>query len=99
MADLVIENASIYTMDAARARASRVAIKKGIILALDHDAERHIGPATPRMDARGSTIVPGFIDSHGHMANLGRTLESLRLREVNTIEQVAAMVAGAARKL
>lgn len=98
-AALVIENASVYTMDAARTRASRLAIGNGIILALDQDVERHIGPATRRMDARGATIVPGFIDSHGHMASLGRTLESLRLREVKTIDQVAAVVAGAARTL
>jgi predicted amidohydrolase YtcJ len=99
MADLVIENANIYTMDAARARASRLAIKDGAILALDQDVERHIGPQTRRMDARGATMVPGFIDSHGHMAQLGRSMESLPLRGVKTIDAVAAMVAQAARKL
>jgi hypothetical protein len=99
MADLVIENANIYTMDASRARASRVAIKDGAILAFDEDVERHIGPATRRMDARGATLVPGFIDSHGHMAHLGRSLESLPLRGVKTIDAVAGMVAQAAHKL
>ncbi len=99
MADLVIENANIYTMDARRARASRLAIRDGIILALEEDVERHMGPQTRRMDARGATMVPGFIDSHGHMAHLGRSMESLPLRGVKSIDEVAGMVAQAARKL
>jgi predicted amidohydrolase YtcJ len=99
MADLVIENANIYTMDAAHACASRLAIKDGTILALDQDVAPHIGPQTQRMDARGATIVPGFIDSHGHMAHLGESIESLHLRGVKTVGAVAAMVAEAARKL
>jgi hypothetical protein len=99
MADLVIENANIYTMDAPRARASRLAIKDGAILALEEDVERHIGPRTRRLDARGATVAPGFIDSHGHMAHLGRSMESLPLRGVKTIDAVAGLVAQAARKL
>jgi predicted amidohydrolase YtcJ len=99
MADLVVENANIYTMDAARPHASRLAIRDGIILALDEDADRLTGASTRRLDAKGATIVPGFIDSHAHVEHLGRTLESLHLRGVTSIDAVAAMVAEAARKL
>ncbi|MCC6340573.1 MAG: amidohydrolase [Bryobacterales bacterium] len=83
-ADLVVENANIYTVNRAQPKASAMAVKDGRILAVGGDMGRYKGPLTRLIDAMGATIVPGMIDSHGHIAGLGGSLETLDLREANT---------------
>jgi len=90
-ADLAITGARIYTVDPAHPAATEIAVKSGKILAVD-DIAKFIGPSTRQIDARGSTIVPGFIDSHGHMEALGDSLETLDLRGTESLEEVAAIV-------
>ncbi len=95
-ADLAITGARIYTADAAHPTASSIAVKGGKILATD-DIAKHIGPATRQIDAHGGTIIPGFIDSHGHMEALGESLETLDLRGTKSAEEIAAIVRQAAQ--
>ena len=57
-------------MDAAEPRVSAIAVQGGRILAAGNDLSDHIGPETKVLDLAGATVVPGFIDSHGHMAGL-----------------------------
>ncbi len=95
-AELAVLNARIYTVDPNRPRASAIAVKDGLILAVGDDVSRHLGPATRRIDALGATLVPGFIDCHGHMRGLGESLEILNLREARSVEEVLAQVAKAA---
>src|SRR6266403_4562945 len=90
-ADLAITGARIYPVDPAHPIASAIAVKGGKILALD-DIARFIGPSTRQIDARGGTIIPGFIDSHGHMEALGDSLETLDLRGTRSVEEIAAIV-------
>ncbi len=71
-------------------------MKDGRILAVGNDVSRFLGPATRKIDAGGAAIVPGFIDSHGHMAGLGDMLETFDLRHVNSIDQIAGIVRKAA---
>ena len=94
-ADLAITGARIYTVDPAHPTASAIAVKNGKILAIN-DIERFIGPSTRRIDAQGATIIPGFIDSHGHMEALGDSLETLDLRGTKSVEEIAAIVRRAA---
>src|SRR5262245_47597595 len=42
------------------------------------------GPSTRVIDAAGATIVPGLIDAHVHIAELGATLERVNLVGVQT---------------
>jgi len=90
-ADLAITGARIYTVDPAHPIASAIAVKGGKILALD-DIARFIGPSTRQIEARGGTIIPGFIDSHGHMEALGDSLETLDLRGTRSVEEIARIV-------
>ena len=61
------------------------------------DAEKYVGPATRVTDLQGATVVPGLIDSHVHIANLGATLERVNLVGVETeAEAVERVVARAA---
>jgi len=95
VADWVLENANIYTVHAANPKAKAIAVKGSRIVAVG-DVHKHIGPATRRVDAKGATVVPGLIDSHGHIAGLGDSLEILDLREAESAADIAAQVAKAA---
>ena len=67
-ADLVLTGARIHTMDPSRPRATALAVRGDRLLAVGSDAEIQAlaGPSTERIDARGRTVVPGFIDAHSH---------------------------------
>ncbi len=66
-ADLIIENATIYTVNKAQPKARSMAVKAGRILAVGDDLAAYAGTATERVDLRGMTVVPGLIDSHAHL--------------------------------
>ncbi len=72
-AEAIYVNANIYTVDAARPRAEAIAVSGGRILAVGSNAEvrAQIGPTTKTFDLGGRTLLPGLIDCHGHVANLG----------------------------
>ena len=67
-ADLVVFNARVFTMDAAAPRAEGFAISNGRFVAVGTTAamKARTGKGTQATDAKGMTIVPGFIDTHNH---------------------------------
>lgn len=91
-ADLIVENAKIYTVNPAQPTAKAMAVAGGRILAVADDVGSYAGPATRRIDAKGAAVIPGLIDSHGHMRGLGGLLESRDLRHVKTVAEIAAYV-------
>jgi predicted amidohydrolase YtcJ len=95
-ADLAVTGARIYTVNSANPTASAIAVKAGKVLAVGEDVTAFIGPATRKIDARGATILPGFIDSHGHMSSLGDSLEVLDLRGTKSELEIAELVRKAA---
>ena len=68
VADLVVFNAKIYTVDPDAPRAEAFAIKSGLFFAVgtSADIKSLIGPKTQTYDAQQMTILPGFIDTHNH---------------------------------
>src|SRR5215471_13964317 len=66
--DLVVFNARVITVDPRQPRAEAFAIKNGRFLAVGSNADVRtlIRNGTPAWDAKGATIVPGFIDTHNH---------------------------------
>ena len=73
-ADLVVVNAKVYTMEASLPRAEALAVSNGRIVAVGTSAQVRglAGRRTQVLDAKGMTIVPGFIDTHNHP--IGTTL-------------------------
>lgn len=67
-ADLVVYNARVLTLEPSQPRAEAFAVKAGRIIAVGSTEEIRslIGKGTQRYDARGMTILPGFIDCHNH---------------------------------
>lgn len=68
IADAVITNGRIYTVESATPWVSAVAIKDGVYIAMgDDDAVRpHIGKATQVIDLNGRMAMPGINDAHSH---------------------------------
>ena len=66
--DLIVTNAKVYTVDTAMPRAEAFAIRDGKFVAVGKSDEITglAGKGTQRFDAKGMTIVPGFIDCHNH---------------------------------
>ncbi len=66
--ELVVINAKVYTMDSAVPRAQGFAVSNSRFVAIGTAAEMKAlaGKRTQVIDAKGMTIVPGFIDTHNH---------------------------------
>ncbi len=91
-ADLLITNAHVYTAEPGARPASAIAVRGERIVAVGDDLSTFLGAKTQLINARGATIIPGLIDSHCHMANLGASLEMLDLRGIASAAQAADMV-------
>jgi predicted amidohydrolase YtcJ len=72
----VVTDAQIYTVDETRPLAEAMAVgEDGRIAAIGTEAEVLEAYADwPRYNARGRTIIPGLIDAHAHLLNLGTSL-------------------------
>ena len=91
-ADLVVNNATIYTANPAQPRARAMAIRNGRITAIGDDVRNQIGPKTQVLDLQGASVIPGLIDSHVHLQMLGQLLEWTDMRHFRTVDEVAALV-------
>jgi predicted amidohydrolase YtcJ len=99
-ADLILVGAVIHTMDPARPDARALAASDGRIVALGESEEilaTHRGPDTIVIDAAGAVVLPGLIDAHAHVMNLGRFLATVDLFGTASAEEVADRVREAAR--
>jgi len=67
-ADLVLQNARIYTADAHRSMAEALAVKDGKLVYVGSvaGAKAYIGPKTTVEDAQGRLVLPGLVDAHIH---------------------------------
>ncbi|MBO9407820.1 amidohydrolase [Shimia sp. R9_1] len=69
IADTIYSGGTILTMDDSAPRAEALATKNGRILAVGTLADllAHQGESTRTYDLDGRTMLPGFVDSHGHV--------------------------------
>lgn len=69
VADVIYVGGPILTIDDANPRAEAVAVKSGRILAVGAaiDIMKLKGANTNIVDLAGRTMLPGFVDPHGHM--------------------------------
>lgn len=88
-ADLLVYNATIYTVDSAFSLAEAMAIKDGKILAVGKttDLEKKY-EAKERTDAQGKFIYPGFIDAHAHFVGYGLGLQTADLVGTKSWEEI-----------
>jgi predicted amidohydrolase YtcJ len=63
------------------------------------DADVFRGPGTRIMDLNGATVIPGLIESHVHLVQLGQFLSQIDLVGVQTEEEAVALAEARASEL
>ncbi|NBZ89379.1 amidohydrolase family protein [Stagnihabitans tardus] len=92
--DLIITNARILTMEPDLPRAEALAIAGERLLAVGGVAEVQAlaGAQTRVIDARGATVLPGFIEAHMHLFGGGATLSHCQLMGTKGVAALTAKV-------
>jgi len=93
-ADLIVINGRVLTMDSTRPTAEAVAVTDGLIAAVGDlsTIEALRGPDTRVIDARGGSVVPGFIEAHMHLFSGAAELAHLQLAGVHGFEALREAV-------
>ncbi len=96
--DLIVVGARIETMDVRYREPEALAVRDGRILALGEEEEIRAlaGEKTRVVDAEGAFLMPGFIESHAHLAGLGAALRNLDLKGLTSYDELVARVKSAA---
>lgn len=93
-ADLVLKNATIYTVDAVRRWGQALAVRDGrlVYVGTDEGVIALIGPRTRLIDLNGRLVLPGFHDSHAHPIAAGLQRTQCDLTKAQSIEEALARV-------
>lgn len=76
----IVSNATIYTADTTTPSVEAFAHQSGEIIAIGSLATLNTKyPNAKQLDLDGVTVVPGFIDAHGHLLGLGQSLMNVDL--------------------
>ena len=93
-ADLLVIHATVHTVNENNSTAEAIAIRGNRIVAVGSTQDiQNQYTSQNVIDAKGKTIVPGFIDSHAHVLGLGKALTELNLVGTTSPRQIAKMVA------
>jgi len=90
-ADLILKNATVWTVDPKQPRAEALAVLKNHILAVGSNAEIDAlaGPSTRIIDLHGQLVLPGFNDCHTHFVTASlRSATNLDLYGVVSMQEV-----------
>lgn len=92
--DLVIENATIYTVDQDFTIATAMAVKDGkiVFIGTQEELKDQNFNAVQTVDATGKFVYPGLIDAHCHFYGLGQQLQRVDLVGTESYEEVLQRV-------
>jgi len=84
-ADLVIQNAYVWTVDLSKPTAEAVAVRnnKIIFVGSNKAVQKYIDGNTNIIDAGGKLVLPGFNDNHVHFESTCRIVTGLNLLDVH----------------
>ena len=94
VADLVLRNGVIWTVDDDNPRAEAMASAGARILYVGSNSgvEQYIGADTAVVDLAGKFVTPGFYDNHVHFEGTGRLLYGLNLLDVSDERSFVARI-------
>ncbi len=94
IADRIIKNAAIYTVNKGQPWAQAIAIHDGLIVYVGDNSgvEAFIGADTQVEDAQGQLMLPAFIDSHVHLTSGGMQENECSMDSLTSKESVLAAV-------
>jgi predicted amidohydrolase YtcJ len=85
-ADTILRNGTIYTLENDQASpVSAIAIENGVVVATGAEAEA-LGSARI-IDLEGAWVIPGLVDAHAHLYNLGKFLSLVDLRGTKSAQE------------
>ena len=77
-------NGNFITLDDKCPTAEMISVDSGKIAginAVDHNCEN--------IDLGGATVIPGFVDAHFHLVNLGKQTDGLKLKDSTSAQEIA----------
>jgi len=91
LADLILVNANIITMNPVIPKARWLAVHDGKILAVASDESFHEyrKGRTEFIDCKGKTVLPGFIDPHFHLHAFAESFVTLNLEPHQNIRSIS----------
>ncbi len=89
-ADLALTGGNVLTMNFSQPCAEAVAVKGDRIVKVGTNEEVHqlVSETTKVIQLNGKTVVPGFIDTHIHVADFGRLLNWIDLSDAGSIAEM-----------
>jgi predicted amidohydrolase YtcJ len=96
-ADLILYNGKVVTVDDAFSIREAIVIKDGRIAAVGGNELRNRYAAPRAIDLRGRMVMPGFHDTHIHLA--GHSRRYIDLNDTTSLEQLRQQVSEKAREL
>jgi predicted amidohydrolase YtcJ len=98
--DLRIEGATVYETAVSPGKLASVVIRDGkILFAGDPARARELSPHASVLSFPGAFVFPGWADAHGHLAGLGKSLETADLRSARDAAEAARRMGAIAAKL
>lgn len=87
-------NGKIATMEKNMPLVEAVVVSKGkIVYAVSNkEALKHQKPNSMVVDLKGKLMVPGLIDSHMHLLNLGSSMQNIDLSGIESIAELKAQI-------
>ena len=86
--DLIVHNASVYTLDDITGKATAFVVDEGRFIAVGGDELISNYNAKKVLDLQKLPVYPGFIDSHCHFLKLGLSLQQVDLKGTRSFEEV-----------
>ena len=90
--DLIVHNATVYTMGDNIGRASSFVVDDGKFIAVGGEELLKTFKANKILDLKELPVYPGFIDSHCHFLSLGLSLQKVDLTGTRSFEEVVGRV-------
>jgi predicted amidohydrolase YtcJ len=93
-ADTIIFGGTIYTVDSINSIIESIAIKDSKILITGKysDLEKLTNSETKKINLEGKTMIPGFIEGHGHIMGVGYNEMNLDLLQTSSYDEIIEKV-------
>ena len=93
-ADYVLTNGKVYTVNPKQPWAEAVAVDGNAIIYVGNNdgAKAFVGEGTESIDLKGRLLLPGFVESHIHVAAGAATTSGLILSTTDSVEDVLRKV-------
>ncbi|MFZ6801000.1 amidohydrolase [Undibacterium sp. Di24W] len=94
-ADVIIQNAKVWTVDPAQPQAQALAIMGDKIVAVGTNQQVILwrGKQTKLIDAHSKLVLPGFNDAHVHFADGGNSLSEVALKDASSPQEFVRRIA------